>query len=106
MTRPCLWCGQPLEGNNPRRRYCSDAHRAQARRNGPRAVRLADHQPRGTDGDITQAVLASLRTLGVPADDHLARAALALARALDAPQTTPSAMPGLSKELQNVLAYL
>ena len=101
----CLWCGEPLATRNRRARYCGAACRSNAHRHGPRAVPIGDRQPRG--GQIVAIVSAQLEALGCRLeDDDLARAALALARALDDPRTPPSALVPLSKELPAVLAYL
>lgn len=90
--RSCLVCGESLEGRRPNARYCSEAHRKQAKRGGlvvelPTAPPVPEHDP----GD-------DLMTL-----EELARE---LQAAIRSRQTPPSAKSGLAKQYRDTLTEI
>lgn len=97
-------CGKLFEAASKRARYCSSTCRSQvSRAGGLRAVSdkqaTAQSVARAVEtGEVTTAVGAELEVLEVH-ETALARAALALARRIDDPETPASAVASLVKQL-------
>jgi hypothetical protein len=101
VTRACVMCGESFEASRRDAKFCSPACRKAHWRGVP-----VLEQPAALPGPVTRETRAILAQLGVDDSDHVARAALACAAAMDSPHTPPGALVGLSKALPESLAYL
>ncbi|WP_238165393.1 hypothetical protein [Kribbella caucasensis] len=102
MSKNCAICGDPFEAARSDRRYCSAACRKSAWRGAP-----AIEQPAELPGPVARETRVILGRLDVDLDrDHVGRAALRCAAALDDPNTPPGALVGLSRALPEALEYL
>lgn len=104
MKRQCDECGTEYVAASPRSRYCTDRCRKRAARRGrPRMAAVTALAARPTTGtaleDATRDFLAAVGRESTP----LGLAAVELARVLSDPATSPSALPGLAKQLEAAL---
>jgi hypothetical protein len=101
MERRCDVCGVEYEAKRPNSRFCGDTCRKRAQRN-PSLVSSPPDDVPGDDGEVTRSTSARLVALDV-VDEPLAAVALALARRLDSPRETGSAVAALGKQLAVML---
>lgn len=101
MTRSCEACGVDYEAKRPNARFCSLLCRKRASRN-PALTDPESPPTDSPDGEVTRSTLARLTELEV-VDDPVAAMAVALARRLDSPRETGSAMAQIAKQLATLL---
>lgn len=106
IHRECDFCGTGYVARSPRSKFCTPkcrrrAHDRRAAGEAPEPVVVDDETP----GPVLAAALAELEGAGV-ASTTLGRAALALARRLDAGEDVGSSMAAASRELRTLLELL
>lgn len=104
MQRTCQWCGGTFDAPTVRARYCSGAHRAKAHKARAAGVtELYRRPPRPTTGPCRTAAVAYLESCGIDQSTDVYRVAVAVAAALDDPETTSSALPRVVDAMRTAL---
>jgi hypothetical protein len=102
MRKVCEACGKPMEGTNPRKRFCDSTCRGRGHRGSvvpvlTEPVDLVRDLPVST---ATRSALEAVDRTGTPAG----AAALALAARIDANSDTGSALASMARELRAAMA--
>ena len=102
MTRSCESCGRPYEARRPNSKFCGDTCRKRKQRAPDSVAPVTSVPPAVTHSALAAAIELTLID-AERLDTFQGRQALALARRIDSPHETGSAVSSLSKELRAVM---